>query len=165
MIAGGIVFIVLGVLCIVFRAATLAVLAVCAGIGFVCAGVWGFSSYRRLSRVGSGYRGWMLFEAIFNLVLGILFIFLPSSFGVVLPWTIGIGVLVVGVLEAGSAFKSRSAGSASWGYDLLVGVLTIVFGVLMLVFPGLLSVLIGAFLVTRGVIMVGGGIAFGKLFA
>lgn len=164
MIVGGILFIVLGILCIIFRNVALATLTIIAGICFAAAGIGGIINYRQYN-VTDAYAGWMMVGAILNLVLGIVFILYPFVFLAVLPWLIGLLVLVVGIFEVINAVRSRKMASSAWGYDLLVGVLTIVFGLLMCAFPGLLAVLIGIFMIMRGIIMLGGGLAFGKMFA
>lgn len=164
MIVGGLLFIILGILCVVFRNAALTMLAIVAGVCFAAAGIGGLVNYGRYKDT-KGYTNWMLVGAILNLVLGAVFILYPFAFRAVIPWLIGLVVLVVGITEIASALKSRKENASSWGYDMLIGILTAIFGILMFAAPGLLSILLGIFLIMRGFIMLGGGLAFGKMFA
>lgn len=156
MLGNGVLFIVLGILCIVFRNGALTVIAVLAGVSFLVAGITGISTHRHL-RGSWGYEDTMLPRSIVYLVLGILFVLYPFALRSVVPWFIGISVLVAGLFEVASGVRLQKVMPMQARYDLMTGAIAVIFGLLMTLFPGMLAVFIGVFLLLYGLIMMAGG--------
>jgi uncharacterized membrane protein HdeD (DUF308 family) len=155
-VVGGILYVILGILCIVFRKATLTVITVIIGVCFLCAGIGALVINRGLG-MPQGKMGMLQLDGILNLVFGLLFIIFPIALHSVLPALIAIGLILIGAFEVAGGARGRSMQSGGWNYGTAIGILTIIFGALMLAFPGILAVLLGIFLIMRGMAMIYGG--------
>ena len=114
---------------------TLNSIAVFIGIIILAQGITGitkFSSYEDKKD-----KGWDLFSSIISVILGAIIAFSPANLVLtaMLPFALGIWVLMKGIMQcAGSIYLNRS-GSEIWGYALTFGILNILLGVLMIANP------------------------------
>lgn len=100
--------------------------------------------------------GWVLFEGILGIIIGIVALVHPGFTALVLLYVVAIWAVVTGIMELVAAFTLRGLAAREWALGL-AGVISILFGVVLFIFPGtgLLSILwlVGVY-----------GIVFGVLF-
>ncbi len=100
--------------------------------------------------------GWILFEGILSILVGIIAFANPGVTALVLLYFIAAWAIVTGVMEIVAAFAIREFVSREWVLAL-AGILSVSFGVILFFFPGtgILSILwlVGIY-----------GIVFGLLF-
>src|SRR6266852_1312249 len=100
--------------------------------------------------------GWVLFEGILSILVGIIAFANPSLTALVLLYIIAAWAIVTGIMEIVAAFAIREFVSREW-LLALAGIVSVVFGVLLFFYPGagILSILwlVGIY-----------GIVFGLLF-
>lgn len=161
MIVNGVLLIILGIMCIVWRAASLATVAMFVGAGFLVVGIIGIVDYITNLKL-PGITGWMLFEAILDVLIGLTFMLNPLAAGVGMTWLIAIAVVVGGIMQIVAAFSARRAGAKSWWLFILSGVVTLIFAILLFAYPGLIMILIGIFALVRGIYFIIGGCTFNK---
>ncbi len=99
---GGILVAICGIVAIAWPGATLGFLAIMAGIAFLISGFFNFATWLRTHKYVDG-SGWTLANAIFNVILGIMFLVHPLI-------AAGVITLLVGCFTvAYSAFAIISA--------------------------------------------------------
>ena len=100
--------------------------------------------------------GWVLFEGILSILVGIIAFANPNLTAQVLLYVIAVYAIITGVLEIAAAFALRELVAREWALAL-AGILSVVFGILLFIYPsaGILSILwlVGIY-----------GIVFGLLF-
>jgi len=100
--------------------------------------------------------GWVLFEGILSILVGIIAFANPNLTAQALLYVIAVYAIITGVLEIAAAFALREFVSREWALAL-AGILSVVFGILLFIYPsaGILSILwlVGIY-----------GIVFGVLF-
>ena len=103
-------------------------------------------------------RGWLVFEGVAGLVIGVVTFVWPGITTLVLLALIAAWALVTGVLEVVAAVRLRKEIRGEW-LLALGGVLSVLFGVLLVVWPATgavaLVVLIGAYAVVFGAVLIG----------
>lgn len=152
----GIVFLIIGVLAFTRPLSSYVKLAKYTGAGLLLNGILLQAvivvnkKYPRESR-------WMLAESVLDFLFALLLLFNPLLSFILLPYLIGIWILLVGVLKILAALYLRQV-VKGWRFILLVGLLSAAFGL------GLLSssfaraegitILIGAFATIMGVLYI-----------
>ena len=100
--------------------------------------------------------GWVLFEGILSMLVGIIAFANPAVTALVLLYLIAAWAIVTGVMEIAAAFAIREFVSREWVLAL-AGIVSIAFGIILFLHPGagILSILwlVGIY-----------GIVFGILF-
>ena len=151
LVALGILMIICGFVVAFMPLATLVSITLFAGIAFLVTGVVDIIDYFRF-RTLFNVPGWALLYAVLDIVVGILLILHPVVLSELLPWLVGIGVILFGVFEIfGSLQVRRLPGSAPWGWMLVSGVLGVLCGIAFIVSPTLLAFVIAWFVVLRGI--------------
>lgn len=150
MIVCGVLLVISAFVIMLWPGMTLFTLAIIAGVMLLFAGGADISQYIRL-RPASG-SGWILVNAILDIILGAMFIIHPIAAAEVLPWLAGIFVIAYGVMAIVASIGIRSMGSV-WVLMLLNGILSIVIGILFFVNPAYFVWFLGFFLAWRGAMM------------
>lgn len=161
MIINGVLLVIIGLMCIVWRAASMATIAIFIGAGFFAVGIIGIIDYVSNIKL-PGITGWMLFEAILDILVGLAFLVNPLAAGVGLTWLVAIAVFIGGIMQLFAAFSARRAGGRNWWLFIVSGIITVIFGILLFIYPGLMVLLIGIFALVRGVYFIVGGFSFKK---
>ena len=161
MIADGVLLIIVGIMCVVWRAASLAAIAMFIGAGFLVVGIIGVIDYITNLKL-PGITGWMLFEAILDILVGLAFLCTPLAAGVVMTWLIAGAVVVGGIMQIAAALSARRAGGSKWWLFILSGVITLIFAILLFAYPTLIILLVGIFALVRGVYFIIGGCVLNK---
>ena len=163
MVVTGTLLAILGIMCMFWSSASLVVLTLIVGIGFVVAGITQLVVYIRYHQL-MGFSGWVLAEAIIDLVLGLMFTFSPVLLSNVIPWVIAIFIMAAGITQIVASIPAHSASAPGWAGIIILGILTIIFACLMIAYPGILAIFIGIYAVCMGISMIVTGTTFGKLF-
>ena len=163
MLVLGVLVAILGIVCVAWPGLTIGTVSLMVGIGFLVSGVAGIMGFF-LAGGFAMFSGWLLFDGIMNLILGIMFIGHPVLSGIALIWLIGTFVIIGGVALGVSAWRMRELLGGVWWLGLLVALLVVVFGIMMLTSPGLLSVLLGVLAIVEGVAMVVGSFATERFY-
>lgn len=129
---------------------TLVTLTIFAGVFFLVAGIFDIINYVRFHKTGLA-SGWTIFYAILDIILGLMFLIHPVALAGIIPWVIGIFVLVFGVYECVAAFSVRKSGASVWGWILFSGIIGIVLGLCFFFLPASFVLYIAFFLILRGV--------------
>ncbi len=151
MFFSGLLLVVFAFVIMLWPGATLVTLAIMAGVLLLFSGGANISQYIRLRKTAE-HTGWMLVNAILDIILGVMFVIHPIASAQVLPWLAGIFVIVYGVMAIVTSIGIRSVG-ASWLVMLLYGLLSIVIGIMFIINPAYFVLFLGIFLAMRGVVM------------
>jgi uncharacterized membrane protein HdeD (DUF308 family) len=145
----GLVTAVLGICLLVNLATAVNVLALLVAIALIVEGINELVTADRQQRRWLSY----LLGAVW-IVIGVVAVAWPGITLLALAATVGIGLLVGGVVQAGMAITARR-GLPMWGLWLALGILTFLIGIVALVWPGLtiltLAIWLGITLLVRGV--------------
>lgn len=159
LLIGGLLLVVCGSAILVAPGFFLEFLTVWAGAGFLVSGVAGLVSYFRLRKVMDG-AGWTLFNAVLDILLGVLLILHPLAFADVIPWILGIMFLAFGVLEIAGIMPFARAVPETRVIAIISGVLCVLVGIMFIVWPASLSIWVAAFAIVRGITLVANGFIF-----
>lgn len=136
--------------------ASLIVLTAFAGAFLLVAGIFDIIFFIRFRESGLA-TGWTILYAILDIILGLMFLIHPVVLAGVIPWVIGIFVLIFGVYECFVAFRARKMGTPMWGWILFSGILEIIIALFFFFIPASFMIYIAIFLIIRAItlIMVG----------
>ena len=160
----GIVLIALGIACLIWPEPALETIGVLIGIGLIVSGVLGVADFFMTGGLAI-FTGWLLFDGIIGVLLGIFFLCEPLATAAAMSWLIGILVVCGGIAQIVSAFNMHKLGGGVWGFALAAGVLSVLIGIALFVAPASLSILIGMFGILYGAMFVAGAFAIPKVFA
>jgi len=156
LMAIGVVFLVIGVLAFTRPLSSYVKLAKYTGAGLLLNGIL-LQSVIVVNRKYPRENGWMQAESVLDFLFALLLLFNPLLSFILLPYLIGIWILLVGSLKILAALYLRRV-LRGWKFILLVGILSVVFGM------GLLSssfaraegitILIGAFASIMGLLYI-----------
>jgi uncharacterized membrane protein HdeD (DUF308 family) len=145
----GVLGILAGVIALSWPAVTVLVLAVLLGISMLMQGIAEVSAASRAA-TGSVGRGWTAFLGVAAIVAGLICLFHPGAglFAIIVGVTVWF--LVAGAHELYAAFYLAE----HRGWNLVIGVVTILLGIVMIAVPGLAlstaALLAGIFFLVRG---------------
>lgn len=153
-LAYGLVTFGLGVILLVWPDATIVVFAVLLAIQLIIGGIYRIVTALGTSRLDGGMRALVGLSGGVALVVGLLVLREPLQSVLVLGMILGVWWLVVGVIDVITAIVNPSARGRGW--DILVGVISILAGGFLLVYTDLsltaLVVFVGIWLVLAGLI-------------
>lgn len=152
----GILYAIIGILCISRPAFTAGILAYIIAFAFIVSGIWMIVSYFT-SRDNFGislHSGWTLAYGIISCISGVLMIIWPVMTNIVLAEILILLIVISGILKIVSAYNSHKLGSP-WGWTLFFGILITVCGIFLLFHPliGVISIglAIGISLLIQGI--------------
>ena len=116
------------------------------------------AAYTAIRERGSLKRwGWVLFEGILGIIVGIVAFIHPGFTALVLLYVVAIWAVVTGIMEIAAAFAIRGFAAREWALGL-AGVVSIIFGIVLFIFPGagILSILwlVGIYAIVFGVLFI-----------
>lgn len=146
----GVLFILLGIVCIAWPGLALETMAIIIGVGLLVGGIgsiidFAWSGGLRL------FSGWLLASGIIELLMGIMFVVRPLGSMVALSVVVAVSIIVVGAFQLLSAWGTHGHGGRSWLFELLTGIVTVLFGILMLMQPASLVWWVAGFSIVLGV--------------
>ncbi|MTD59016.1 HdeD family acid-resistance protein [Amycolatopsis pithecellobii] len=144
----GVATVVLGVLLLVHLATAVGALAILVAIALIVDGIDELVTADRQRRRWAAYA----LGAVW-IVIGVIALVWPGITLLALAVTIGIGLIVGGIMQVMMAVSMR-AELPMWGLWLALGIVTVIIGVLALAWPGItiltLAIWLGIILVVRG---------------
>lgn len=146
----GVLLVIAAFVIMLWPGMTLVTLALIAGVTLLFAGGADLSAF--FASKGVPGRGWIMVNAIVDIILGAMFIIHPIAAANVLPWLAGGFVIAYGVVAIVTSIGVRSFGSA-WLLMLLNGILSITIGIMFFVNEAYFVIFLGVFLAMRGVLM------------
>lgn len=153
-LASGILGLLVGVIALLNPIATAVVAAIFLGIGLIIQGALEIGVAWR-AETGSTGRGWLAAFGVLALVAGILVLFSPGGGVVALVWGLILWFIIAGVhdlLVAGSERQHR-------GWNILLGVLSLVVAFILIVSPfsaiPLIGIMVGLGFLLRGAADIG----------
>ncbi len=150
-----ILLIIAGVFCIVNPLGTVATVETIAAVCILITG--GFRGVEYFSVKEREYRNPRLLSGcILNILLGLLFLLLPSGFTVsFISGIITFILFIVGVFKIISATKQREYGNKGWGAGLITGIISVAVALMFIIMPiatdMLLVISLGVYLLFSGV--------------
>ncbi|MFV0252631.1 MAG: HdeD family acid-resistance protein [Beutenbergiaceae bacterium] len=151
----GIVAVAFGVVALVFTGATLVTMMVLFGAYSILDGV--LALYGGIRNREEGW-GWLVFQGIAGLAIGVLALRYPSTTAIAFTLLIAFWALMIGFVRIWGAFELRKLGARGWGWALTAGILAALFGLALVINPGYGSAtliwLIGLTVLTFGVALI-----------
>lgn len=152
----GAVFLVIGVLAFTRPLSSYVKLAKYTGAGLLLNGIL-LQAVIVVNKKYPRESSWMQAESILHFLFALLLLFNPLLSFILLPYLIGIWILLVGLLKTIAALYLRRF-VRGWKFILLVGILSVIFGVALLYFPFVraegITILIGAFASIMGLLYI-----------
>lgn len=147
----GILLVLSAIVIMAWPDASLLTMSIFAGAMFLVAGVGDIIAYVQLRKINQA-SGWIIVNAILDVILGFMFIVHPIAGAQVLPWLAGVFVIAYGVMAIITSIGVRSYGS-TWIVLLIYGILSIPVGIFFMMWPASFIYFLGIFLIMRGCIM------------
>ena len=99
--------------------------------------------------------GWRLAEGILDALIGIMLLANPGITAAVIPFLIGFWAIFYGILLLADSFGSKKSGYKNWWFELIAGILTVIFGYIIAFNPVIslltITTLIGISLLIVGI--------------
>lgn len=146
----GIVLVICSFIILLWPGITLLTIALMAGVMLLFAGGADLAAF--FEAKGTQGRGWILLNAILDVILGFMFIVHPVAAAEVLPWLAGGFIIGYGILAIASAVGMRKIGSG-WVLMIINGILAIIVGFLFFMDPVNFAIFLAVFLMWRGILM------------
>ena len=153
-VALGAVVALLGIACLVWPAASRAVVAAVVGVCFLASGITRIATFFDLGAFAL-LGGSSLFMGILDVIVGIMFLIHPFIGGITIAMLGGIALIVTGVMDAVASLRMKSViGTGPTVMEVIGAVVTVICGVLVLMYPSLFIIYLGIMLIIRGVMAV-----------
>lgn len=156
----GIVAIVFGLLALFHTVGTIKALVVLFGVYAIVDGLLALAGGTIQGQSG---RGWLIFQGIMGIVIGIVALRFPKASVLALLLVIAVWALAIGLVQIFGSFQARSLGARGWGWVLASGIVNVLFGLLLVLNPasGATAVLwiVGIYAIIFGVLLVASAFA------
>ena len=142
----GIVYTILGIICLMSPAQTISVITYIIAFMILAAGIFLIVSYfvNRSSFFGIG-SGWTLFYGIVSTLLGILLLFNPGFGNIMFSLCFGAWVVFTGGIKISNAVSLKRLGEP-WALVMILGIISILLGIFLISRPIITSISIGIFI-------------------
>lgn len=152
----GIAAVAFGIFALFYTGSTLRVLIVVFGVYALIDGLLALAGGTMTGQQG---RGWLIFQGIMGIVIGIIALRFPAATTFAFLLVIAVWALVIGLVQIVGAFEARSVHARGWAWILASGVVNILFGLLLVFNPvsGVKAVLwiIGIYAILFGAMLLG----------
>ena len=159
MVVGGLLLIFFALVAVFLPGLTLVSITFIIGVGFLALGVVDVMTYFQ-QRKHKETSGWILVYALVDIAMSLMLLLHPIVFSSVLPWLVGLFVLVFGVLEIATSVALHHFDAQFWVWTLLSGIVGLVLGAGLLIFPALLVYYLSLFVIVRGISLIVAGLNF-----
>lgn len=154
----GVLFLIAGFASINHPDKTLHFLAIVAGISFIFRGVYELWFHQRVNRIFNEKSGWLIFSAILDIILGVIFVFQPN-FGVIfIAILFAIWFIIDSIFELMTAKFIKAFHRGYYWFIVILSIISLILGVILLFSPLLSAMtvvwLISAFLIIFGVMKI-----------
>jgi uncharacterized membrane protein HdeD (DUF308 family) len=160
----GALLLLLGVAALRWPGATLGVLVLWIGAGFLVNGA--FALVAALAGRDVEGRAWMVIEGLLGIAAGLVTFMNPGITGVVLLWLLAGWAILSGIVQLVAAIRLRRVIQGEL-FLALAGVVAILFGVLLIARPGAglvaLAFLLGWFAIFYGIVLIALGLRLRRL--
>lgn len=160
LVISGVLVFLMGLVVMAWPGLSLVTIAIMAGVILIASGIGGIVSYAGLRNVVPG-AGWVLANAICDLLLGILFVVFPAATAAMLPWMAGVFVICYSIYAIIAGVAMRQVFS-SWGLMVATGIIGLICGIMFMTNPGFFVIFLGIFLMMRGITLAVDGIVCPK---
>lgn len=157
LVLSGIILIAFALVIMAWPGATLVTIAIMTGVLLLLSGIADVVFYARF-RNAMERPGWVIVNAVLDILLGGMFLLHPIITASILPWLAGIFVIAYGIIAIASSFAFRPMGSL-WVIMLLNGIVSVLIGVLLMGSPAYFVIFIGVYLLMRGIVMCISGVS------
>ncbi len=145
----GVVVFLIGGIILLWPETSWYTLVLIAGVFLIIEAIFSIVIYVRYrSRIQGA--GWIIANAVINVILGLMFLIHPVIAGDVIPWVVGIFSLIYGVMAIFGGIFMRDSGSLRW-VMIVGGIVGILCGILFISVPILFVIFLGAFFLVRGI--------------
>ena len=148
----GIIALIIGGLAVFMPDITLRSFVICIGILILISGIVSLVFSIRSEEKSS--KNILMAEAVFNLIFGLLFVLLPTTMVNIFVIAMGVGFLLIGIIQLISTLSIRREYGWSWIY-FAISMLMIIAGIILFANPfagaEALLIFIGIFLLIYGV--------------
>lgn len=151
LLLSGIALILIAFAIMLWPGATLVTIAIITGVVLLLMGIVDIMSYSRI-RNSTDRSGWMVVNAVLDIVLGGMFLLHPIITASVLPWLAGVFIIAYGIMAVASAFAFRPMGPL-WVAMLINGIISVLIGIMFIANPAYFIYLLGIYLIVRGAVM------------
>ena len=160
----GIAAIVFGFLALFHTVSTVKALIVLFGIYAIVDGLLALAGGTLQGQAG---RGWLIFQGIMGIVIGVVALRFPRASVLALLLVIAVWALAVGLVQIFGSFQARSLGASGWGWILASGIVNVLFGFVLMLNPvtGVAAVLwiVGIYAIVFGVMLIAGALSARRL--
>ncbi len=153
LIVAGILLIICAFIFALAPGMTLVTLTIFAGAAFLVAGIFNIINYVRFHKTGEA-TGWTLVYGILDIILGIFLFFWPLAFAAVIPWVIGIFVLIFGIYEIVASFSLKKTIGGMWGWVLFSGIVSVLVALCFIFFPFSFAIMFAVIILMRGISLI-----------
>lgn len=151
----GVAAVVFGLLALFHTVGTIRALVVVFGIYAIVDGLLALAGGTLQGQAG---RGWLIFQGIMGIVIGVVALRFPRASVLALLLVIAVWALAIGLVQVFGSFQARSLGAKGWGWVLASGIVNVLFGLLLVLNPvtgvtavlwivGIYAILFGAMLI------------------
>ncbi|MBB1080042.1 DUF308 domain-containing protein [Limosilactobacillus sp. STM2_1] len=154
----GILFLIAGIASFNRPDRTLRFLAIVAGVAFIFRGIYELWFRQRISQLLQEASGWLIFSAILDIILGIIFLFQPS-FGVLFIAIIfAIWFILDSITELLSAKFFKEFHRGYYWFIIILAIISLILGIILLFSPLLSAItvvwLVSTFLIVFGIMKI-----------
>ncbi|WP_076459267.1 HdeD family acid-resistance protein [Limosilactobacillus caccae] len=154
----GLLFLIAGFASIKHPDKTLHFLAIVTGISFIFRGIYELWFRQRINQLLNEKSGWLIFSAILDIILGVIFIFQPDLGVIFIAILFAIWFIIDSIIELMSAKFFKAFHRGYYWFILILSIISLILGVVLLFSPLLSAMtvvwLISAFLIIFGVMKV-----------
>lgn len=158
---GGLLVALSGIIFLCWPGLTLIAISQIAGVLLIAAGIFDFYTYWQNKKIGT-QTAWAIVNGVCCLILGLLFLVHPLVASTVIPFIVGVFVLLYSIISIVSAVSMRSY-IPVWGFMLANGIVALLCGILFIIFPESFAIYLGVFMIMRGVTMCAFGLTSSQL--
>jgi uncharacterized membrane protein HdeD (DUF308 family) len=146
----GVLICLSGCLIVVTPQASLAPNIIFAGVLFCVDGLVGFFLYIRHEGYPFHYNLTLIYY-ISQIIMGLAFLSVPLIFGIVVPWFLGLIILIFCVYGVDMIIRMRKQGLISWRLIFIAALIGLICGILLIIFPLGLNIYVAMFLLVHGI--------------
>ncbi len=147
--AMGIVVFLIGAIILIWPESSWETLVIIAGVFLLVEAVFSLVVFFRYRSQIQG-AGWIIANVVLSVILGLMFLIHPIVAEAVIPWVVGIFMIVYGVFSFFGGIFMHEAGSLRW-VMVVGGIVGVLCGILFVAVPVLFVIFLGAFFLVRGV--------------
>ncbi len=153
-----ILLIIGGIFCIINPFGTVATVELVAAIFILSTGL--LRIFEHFAAKKGGFPSYSLLSSgVINIIIGVIFLLLPTGFTVsFLSGIITFALIIIGIVKISGAIRQQKMGYGQWKQNLLIGILAVAIAVVFLLLPLatdlLLVVSLGCYLLYSGISLV-----------